>query len=75
MSKKLKVSIRLLFILSIILILGAPYFPSFLYSIIYLYDFRFQEFRTPELIPSIRLCGVVLSAWGIVLLLKSKHIE
>lgn len=75
MSKKLKISIRLLFILGIILILGAPYFPSFLYSIIYLYDYHFQDFRFVEIIPSIRLCGVVLSAWGIALLLKSKYIE
>lgn len=75
MNKKIQISIHLLFILSIILILGAPYVPSFLYSIIRLYDYHFQDFRFTEIIPSIRLCGVVLSAWGIALLLKSKHLE
>lgn len=64
--------IKLLFWLGILFVLVAPYFPSFLFFIINLYDFHFQEIRFQQIISSIRMCGVVLSAWGIALLYKKE---
>lgn len=64
--------IKLLFWLGILFVLGAPYFPSFVFSIINLYDYHFQEIRFEHIISSIRMCGVVLSAWGIALLYKKE---
>lgn len=69
-----------LFLLGVILIICAPYFPDSIFYAIYGYDqypsllngdTRFAEIRFVNVIPSIRMCGVVLSAWGIVLLCKS----
>ena len=72
MDKKTIIKIQFLFYLSIILIVGAPYFPSIFWNVIYNYDVNFHEIRFTQVIPSIRICGILLSAWGIALLLKSR---
>lgn len=63
-----KVLIIFLFCLSILLAVGAPYFPSIIFKIIYSYDYHFQTIRFEKIIPSIHLCSFLLSAWGIALL-------
>lgn len=62
--------IKWLFILGILFILGAPYFPSCIFQVIYLYDYHFQDIRFEHIISSIRICGIILSAWGMVLFCK-----
>lgn len=64
--------IKLLFILGILLILGAPYFPSCIFQVIYLYDYHFQEIRFENIISSIRTGGIILSAWGIAKITTKK---
>lgn len=70
MHKFKKIAIFLLFFFGMILTVGAPYFPSALYQVIYSYSQQFYDIRFINLIPSIRAGGIVLSAWGIALLYK-----
>lgn len=65
-----KRNIKILFVLSIILILGAPFFPNIMYSIIETLHYNFIDYRRVEIISCMRTCGVMLSIWGIVLYLK-----
>ena len=58
------------FILVIVLILGAPYFPNCIFQVIYLYDYHFHDIRFANIISSIRRCGIILSACGIALYYK-----
>lgn len=71
-GKALKRSVKVLFVLGLILTIGGPYFPSFIYNLIYLYNYRTVDFRFENVIPCIRACGIVLSAWGIVIYMKEE---
>lgn len=56
----------ILFLLGIVLILGAPYTPDAFFNIVYnKFDYNFQEIRFLEIVPSVRMAGMILSAWGI----------
>ncbi len=69
MNKCRKVMVILLFVLSIVCVVGAPYIPSFFFSMIRsLYDYHYVEIRFTEIISSFRMTGIVLAAWGIALL-------
>ncbi len=65
-----KKTIKILFVLSIILIVGAPFFPNIMYSIIEMLHYNFIDHRRIEIISCMRTCGVMLSLWGIALYLK-----
>lgn len=71
--KNEKRKIIALFVIGLILIVGAPYFPSFIYNIIYSYDMHFMDIRFNNVIPCFRTGGVVLSAWGIAIFLKGSN--
>ncbi len=62
----------ILFTLGIILVLCAPYVPDFFFTTVLKYDQRYYSDRFVEIIPSTRIAGLVLSAWGIVLYCKDK---
>lgn len=68
----MKRSVKVLFVLGLILTIGGPYFPSFIYNLIYLYNYRTVDFRFENVIPCIRACGIVLSAWGISIYMKEE---
>ncbi len=72
MEKKTKIKIILLFILGLVLTIGAVYVPDACYALINLFEDNYQEIRYQQLIPSIRTGGILLSAWGMILLLKYK---
>lgn len=59
-----------LVIVGVLLIMLAPYFPDALFRSILLYDYRYHTIRFNEVIPSIRLGGIIVSVCGFVLLLK-----
>lgn len=59
--------------LGLILVMGAPYFPDVLFDIAQqdaLYADRYSAVRVEELIPSLRLGGVLLFVWGVITRLK-----
>lgn len=65
----------MLFIIGIVMILGAPYIPSALFEVIKVYDYHYFDIRIPEIIPSIRICGIIISMWGMIFLFKTKDIN
>ena len=57
--------------LGLILVMGAPYVPDVFFDIIsLLYWYNYQPIRFEELIPSLRLGGVLLFVWGVITWLK-----
>lgn len=57
--------------LGLILVMGAPYVPDVFFDTIQLlYDDRYKPMRFDELIPSLRLGGVLLFVWGMITWLK-----
>ena len=72
--KKRSKQILTLFILGLVLILLAPYVPDFCFRVLLaakekLFDYRYWD------IPSVRMGGIILSAWGMALLLKKEDKE
>lgn len=62
--------------LGLILVMGAPYLPDVFFDIIQqdtLYADRYFAARIDELIPSVRMGGLILSAWGTVNALKRRN--
>lgn len=60
-------------IVGLILVMGAPYLPDVFFDIIQqdtLYADRYFAARIDELIPSLRLGGVLLFVWGMITWLK-----
>ena len=60
-------------IVGLILVMGAPYLPDVFFDIIQqdtLYADRYFAARIDELIPSLRLGGVLLFVWGVITWLK-----
>ena len=65
------IAVAVLFVLSILLAVSAPYLPSVLFSVITeKYDYHFATIRHWAVIPAFELGSVLLSAWGIALLHK-----
>lgn len=68
-----KLSTKLI-IFGLIIIFIAPFIPDWFYWIIrkdlFLYDYRYADMRLLEVIPSIRVVGIMLSVWGMVLTKK-----
>lgn len=64
--------IVILFTLGIILVLCAPYVPDLFFRVVLKFDQRYYSTRFDEILPSVRMAGLVLSAWGIVLYCKDK---
>ncbi len=68
--KKLSFSTKLL-IAGIVIVVLAPYLPDIFYTIIYHdlspYDYHWKEWRMVQIIPSVQIVGIILSAWGLVL--------
>lgn len=63
-------------IVGLILVMGAPYLPDVFFDIIQqdtLYADRYFAVRVEELIPSVRMGGLILSAWGTVNALKRRN--
>ena len=63
-------------IVGLILVMGAPYVPDVFFDIIQqdtLYADRYFAARIDELIPSVRMGGLILSAWGTVNALKRRN--
>lgn len=73
MNNHRKRNIIILFVLGILMIAGASYIPSMLYQLINVDTDQYWDLRYAQLIPNIRMCGVVLSAWGIAMYMKSEH--
>lgn len=70
---KIKRIAVILFIIGAVMILGAPYVPSILFEIIRnIYDYHYFDIRILEIIPSIRICGIIISMWGMIFLLKQQ---
>jgi len=65
-----------LIIFGLIIIFIAPFLPDWFYWLIYkdkfLYDYRYAGMRAFEVIPSVRMIGIMLSVWGIVLTKKGE---
>ena len=40
-----------------------------------LFDYRYWDIRFEQIIPSVRMGGIILSAWGMALLLKNEDKE
>lgn len=58
-------------IVGLILVMGVPYLPDVFFDIIQLlYDDNYKTMRFYELIPSLRLGGVLLFVWGMITRLK-----
>lgn len=75
--KKRSKQILTLFILGLVLILLAPYVPDFCFRVLLaakekLFDYRYWDIRFEQIIPSVRMGGIILSAWGMALLLKKR---
>ena len=63
-------------IVGLILVMGAPYLPDVFFDIIQqdtLSADRYFAARIDELIPSVRMGGLILSAWGTVNALKRRN--
>lgn len=78
--KKRSKQILTLFILGLVLILLAPYVPDFCFRVLLaakekLFDYRYWDIRFEQIIPSVRMGGIILSAWGMALLLKKEDKE
>lgn len=74
MSEKRKRAIVILFVIGVVLIIGAPFMPSVLFTVIReFYDYHYVDIRFVQLIPSVRACGIILSVWGMVLLGTAKR--
>ena len=72
-----RILVVILFVAGVSLILFAPYIPDQLYEIIRsfetgIYDTRYMDIRYFQLIPSVRTCGIIVSIWGIGLLIKEE---
>ena len=62
-----------LMVVSIVLVLGSAYVPDVFFRILSLpmyTEYRYTDIRFLQIIKSIQLCGVLLSAWGIAVFLK-----
>ena len=75
--KKRSKQILTLFILGLVLILLAP---DFCFRVLLaakekLFDYRYWDIRFEQIIPSVRMGGIILSAWGMALLLKKEDKE
>lgn len=65
----------ILFTLGIILVLCAPYVPDLVFIAVSKMDYHYLDFRYDEIVPSTRIAGLVLSAWGIVVYCKDKNFD
>lgn len=72
MTDEHKGLIKILGIVGILLILISPFVPNFIFEMILgsLYKYRYDELRLQQIIPSIRICGIILSMWAMVLFIK-----
>ena len=70
MKKNKMIFIIICFVLGLILVAGGAYFPSFIFSVIYSYDYHFQDIRFAGILPGMRMAGIILTAWGIAAYLK-----
>lgn len=61
-----------LFLASVIFVLGSTYIPDEFFKLLSLFDYHYTEIRMLQLIKSFQLCGVLLTCWGIALLLKKE---
>lgn len=71
--RKIKHTEYVFLIIGLILVMGAPYLPDVFFDIIQqdtLYADRYFAARVEELIPSLRLGGVLLFVWGVITWLK-----
>lgn len=59
-----------LFIASVVLVLGSTYIPDAFFNLLSLYDYHYTEIRLLQLIKSFQICGALLTFWGIALLFK-----
>lgn len=71
MNHKKSALILTCFALSMILTLGAPFISNSIFDILKSYGvddsaWNYMSYRYEELIPSVRMCGILLSLWGIV---------
>jgi len=78
--KKRRKQILTLFIVGLVLILLAPYVPDLCFRVLLsahekLFDYRYWDIRFEQIIPSVRMGGIILSAWGMALLLKREVAE
>jgi hypothetical protein len=62
-----------LFLASVIFVLGSTYIPDAFFKLLSLFDYHYTEIRMLQLIKSFQLCGVLLTCWGIALLLKKEE--
>lgn len=74
--KKLSFSTKLL-IAGIVIVVLAPYVPDIFYTIVY-HDlspcnYHWKEWRMAQIIPSVQIAGIILSAWGLVLKRNEKN--
>lgn len=69
--KKREKHTSILLIIGILLVMGAPYLPDFFFYVIW--ETKFSDFRLSEIIPSIRLGGVLLFIWGMMRSLKKEN--
>ncbi len=71
MTDEHKNLIKVLGIVGLLLIFAAPYIPSLFFALLSnIYDYRYTDIRMNEIIPSIRMCGIILSVWAMVLFVK-----
>jgi hypothetical protein len=61
---------EILIILGIVLVMVAPYLPNFFFEGFLLEAENHGAIRYVEVIPSVRLGGMLFFAWGITILLK-----
>lgn len=60
----------ILLIIGILFAVFAPYVPDMLFRVILIYDYRYHNIRFEEIIPSIRIGGIMIFLCGFVLWLK-----
>lgn len=71
MNKLRNIAIGVLFILSILFTIDAPYLPNAVFEVIYQFDYRTHDLRFESLVPAFNAGGIILAAWGIALLSKN----
>ncbi len=64
---------EILIILGIVLVMVAPYLPNFFFECFITGTSNHGEIGFKEVIPSVRLGGMLFFAWGITILLK-RHV-
>ncbi len=73
MMNEHKSLITVLSIVGILLVVISPFIPNFVFDAILrsLYEYRYHELRLQQIIPSIQICGIILTVWAMVLFAKS----